>query len=414
VHCVVPGGGIAPDGEHWIACRPGFFLPVRVLSRLFRRLFLAQLRHAFDTGALHFYGQLAPLADAQAFAAFLAPAAQAEWVVYAKPPFGDAQHVLDYLGRYTHRVAISNNRLVSFDDGHVTFRWKDYKHPGAPKTMTLEADQFIRRFLLHVLPDGFKHIRSYGLLANRHRSARLATCRQLLGVVAPPTKYLTPWKTTETVTSDSPASHCAIAPSAARVTWSASKPSCPAHCRVRRHPLTMFIDPCSHHDRSRFHAFRMATRPALRHRVFATGERPATGTADLVNNARTTLTHSSTALHRRPVPDQRRWPALDDPGGHSMPIEATACGAVQHKRFFIYRSRANLDGSTHASEAATNKQKILCMTLISTSLGDTHLKSFHICFHVRPVCLIPHLSSARGRTSPDRFRADRRHLHSLV
>jgi hypothetical protein len=185
VHCVVPGGGIAPDGEHWIACRPGFFLPVRVLSRLFRRLFLAQLRHAFDTGALHFYGQLAPLADAQAFAAFLAPAAQAEWVVYAKPPFGDAQHVLDYLGRYTHRVAISNNRLVSFDDGHVTFRWKDYKHPGAPKTITLEADQFIRRFLLHMLPDGFKHIRSYGLLANRHRSARLATCRQLLGVVAP-------------------------------------------------------------------------------------------------------------------------------------------------------------------------------------------------------------------------------------
>jgi hypothetical protein len=185
VHCVVPGGGIAPDGEHWIACRPGFFLPVRVLSRLFRRLFLAQLRHAFDTGALHFYGQLEPLADVQAFAAFLAPAAQAEWVVYAKPPFGDARHVLDYLGRYTHRVAISNNRLVSFDDGHVTFRWKDYKHPAATKTMTLEADEFIRRFLLHVLPAGFKHIRSYGLLANRHRAARLATCRRLLGVVAP-------------------------------------------------------------------------------------------------------------------------------------------------------------------------------------------------------------------------------------
>ncbi len=185
VHCVVPGGGIAPDGEHWIACRPGFFLPVRVLSRLFRRLFLAQLRHAFDTGALHFYGQLEPLADAQAFAAFLAPAAQAEWVVYAKPPFGDARHVLDYLGRYTHRVAISNHRLVSLDDGHVTFRWKDYKHPGAPKTMTLEADEFIRRFLLHVPPDGFKRIRSYGWLANRHRTARLATCRRLLGVVAP-------------------------------------------------------------------------------------------------------------------------------------------------------------------------------------------------------------------------------------
>jgi Putative transposase/Transposase zinc-binding domain len=185
VHCVVPGGGIAPDGEHWITCRPGFFLPVRVLSRLFRRLFLAQLHHAFDTGALHFYGQLEPLADVQAFAAFLAPAAQAEWVVYAKPPFGDARHVLDYLGRYTHRVAISNNRLVSFDDGHVTFRWKDYKRPVATKTMTLEADEFIRRFLLHVLPAGFKHIRSYGLLANRHRAASLATSRRLLGIVAP-------------------------------------------------------------------------------------------------------------------------------------------------------------------------------------------------------------------------------------
>ncbi|RKE38608.1 transposase-like zinc-binding protein [Paraburkholderia sp. BL23I1N1] len=185
VHCVVPGGGIAPDGEHWIACRPGFFLPVRVLSRLFRRLFLEQLRHAFDTGALHFYGKLEALANPQAFCAFLAPAAQAEWVVYAKPPFGDARHVLDYLGRYTHRVAISNHRLVSFDDDQVTFRWKDYKHPAATKTMTLEADEFIRRFLLHVLPSGFQHIRSYGLLANRHRAARLATCRRLLGVEAP-------------------------------------------------------------------------------------------------------------------------------------------------------------------------------------------------------------------------------------
>ncbi|UIF87941.1 IS91 family transposase (plasmid) [Cupriavidus necator] len=192
VHCVVPGGGIAPDGEHWVACRPGFFLPVRVLSRLFRRLFLEQLRHAFDTAALHFYGQLEPLQDPQAFAAFLAPAAQAEWVVYAKPPFGDARHVLDYLGRYTHRVAISNQRLVNFDNGHVTFRWKDYKHPAATKTMTLEADEFIRRFLLHVLPDGFKHIRSYGWLANRHRTAKLATCHRLLGVAAPADETLDP------------------------------------------------------------------------------------------------------------------------------------------------------------------------------------------------------------------------------
>jgi hypothetical protein len=185
VHCVVPGGGIAPDGEHWIACRPGFFLPVRVLSRLFRRLFLQELCRIFATGALHFYGQLQPLTDPQAFEAWLAPAAQAEWVVYAKPPFGGARQVLDYLGRYTHRVAISNHRLVNFDGGHVTFRWRDYKHPVAMKTMTLEADEFIRRFLLHVLPDGFKHIRSYGWLANRCRAAKLATCRRLLGVVMP-------------------------------------------------------------------------------------------------------------------------------------------------------------------------------------------------------------------------------------
>jgi len=185
VHCVVPGGGIAPDGEHWIACRPGFFLPVRVLSRLFRRLFLEQLRRAFDTGALQFHGQLEPLRDAKAFAAWLAPAAQAEWVVYAKPPFGGAEQVLDYLGRYTHRVAISNNRLSGFDGDAVTFRWKDYKHPATHKTMTLTAGEFIRRFLLHVLPDGFKRIRSYGLLANRHRTARLAACRRLLGVADP-------------------------------------------------------------------------------------------------------------------------------------------------------------------------------------------------------------------------------------
>ncbi|KJK12587.1 transposase [Burkholderiaceae bacterium 16] len=185
VHCVVPGGGIAPDGEHWTACRPGFFLPVRVLSRLFRRLFLEQLRRAFDSGALHFYGPLAPLSEARAFAAWLAPTAQAEWVVYAKPPFGGARQVLDYLGRYTHRVAICNHRLQRFDGDAVTFQWKDYKHGAASRTMTLAADEFIRRFLLHVLPDGFKHIRSYGLLANRHRAAKLATCRRLLGVVAP-------------------------------------------------------------------------------------------------------------------------------------------------------------------------------------------------------------------------------------
>jgi hypothetical protein len=185
VHCVVPGGGIAPHGERWIACRPGFFLPVRVLSRLFRRLFLEQLRRAFDAGVLRFHGQLEALRDPRAFAAWLAPAAQAEWVVYAKPPFGGAQQVLDYLGRYTHRVAISNNRLLRFDGDWVLFRWKDYRHEARRRTMTLTADEFIRRFLLHVLPDGFKRIRSYGWLANCHRAARLATCRRLLGVEPP-------------------------------------------------------------------------------------------------------------------------------------------------------------------------------------------------------------------------------------
>lgn len=188
VHCVVPGGGISPDGERWIACRPGFFLPVRVLSRLFRRLFLEQLRRAFDAGVLRFHGQLEPLHDARAFAAWLAPTARSEWVVYAKPPFGGAEHVLDYLGRYTHRVAISNNRLLAFDGHTVQFRWKDYRHESRQRTMTLTADEFIRRFLLHVLPDGFKRIRSYGWLANCHRADKLATCRQLLGVEAPAAK----------------------------------------------------------------------------------------------------------------------------------------------------------------------------------------------------------------------------------
>src|ERR1700676_4601285 len=147
VHCVVPGGGLSPDGERWIACRPGVFLPVRVLSRLFRRLFLEQLHRAFRAGELHFYSQLEPLRDAHAFAAYLAPAAQAEWVVYAKPPFGGAHHVLDYLARYTHRVAISNNRLLSFSDDRVTFLWKAYQHGAAKNTTPLAADEFIRRFL---------------------------------------------------------------------------------------------------------------------------------------------------------------------------------------------------------------------------------------------------------------------------
>ncbi len=186
LHCVVPGGGIAPDGNHWIACRPSFFLPVRVLSRLFRRVFLEHLQAAFDHGKLQFFSSLERLRDLKAFAEYLAPVRQAEWVVYAKPPLGGPEQVLNYLGRYTHRVAISNNRLLNSDQGKVAFRWKDYRHHDQQKTMTLEADEFIRRFLLHVLPDGFQRIRHYGFLSHRYRQAKLALCRQLLGVEITP------------------------------------------------------------------------------------------------------------------------------------------------------------------------------------------------------------------------------------
>jgi len=185
VHCVVPGGGISPDRSRWIACRPGFFLPVKVLSRLFRRLFLAALQKAFAAGKLTFHSQLEPLRDAKAFAKYLAPVAQSEWVVYAKPPFGGSAQVLNYLARYTHRVAISNNRLLSMGDGKVSFLWKDYKHDCARRTMTLDADEFIRRFLLHVIPHGYHHIRHYGFLGNRYRETKLALCRRLIGGPVP-------------------------------------------------------------------------------------------------------------------------------------------------------------------------------------------------------------------------------------
>jgi hypothetical protein len=181
LHCVVPGGGISPEGKRWIACRPGFFLPVRVLSRLFRRLFLEYLQTAFDQSKLQFFSSLERLRDPHAFANYLASLRQTEWVVYAKPPFGGPEQVLNYLGRYTHRVAISNNRLLAIDNGKITFHWRDYRHDRRQKIMTLEADEFIRRFLLHVLPDGFQRIRHYGFLSPRSRQAKLALCRQLLG-----------------------------------------------------------------------------------------------------------------------------------------------------------------------------------------------------------------------------------------
>ncbi len=184
VHCVVPGGGPSLDGTRWVACRPGFFLPVRVLSRLFRRLFLESLQTAFEAGELRFFGDLADLTAPAVFARRLAELRRVDWVVYAKPPFGGPEQVLAYLGRYTHRVAIANARLVGLTDGRVSFRWKDYRHHGKSKTMTLTADEFIRRFLLHTLPDGFHRIRHYGFRANGHRAEKLALCRALLA--APP------------------------------------------------------------------------------------------------------------------------------------------------------------------------------------------------------------------------------------
>jgi hypothetical protein len=180
VHCVVPGGGLSLDGTRWVACRRGFFLPVRVLSRLFRRLFLRELENAFNAGKLRFFNTLADLAAPQAFERRLAELKRLDWVVYAKPPFGGPAQVLAYLGRYTHRVAIANSRLISLADGKVRFTWKDYRADAKTKVMTLAADEFIRRFLLHALPDAFHRIRHYGFLANGGRSDHLARCRQLL------------------------------------------------------------------------------------------------------------------------------------------------------------------------------------------------------------------------------------------
>ena len=187
LHIVVPGGGISLDGQSWISCRPGFFLPVRVLSRLFRRLFLEKLVAAHQAGRLRFFGDHAPLAEPDAFAKYLAPLRKAEWVVYAKPPFGGPEAVLAYLSRYTHRVAISNSRLIALDKTGVTFKWKDYRTKGREraKVMTLPAHEFIRRFLIHILPGGFHRIRHYGLFANTARVKNIARARELLAVSKP-------------------------------------------------------------------------------------------------------------------------------------------------------------------------------------------------------------------------------------
>ncbi len=188
VHMIVPGGGITLDGQRWISSRPAFLLPVRVLGKLFRRLFLTRLIARHDAGRLAFFGNLAPLADRRAFQRHLSPVRHKRWVVYAKPPFVGPEAVLAYLSRYTHRVAISNRRLLAFDETGVAFRYKDYRRSGADRqqVMTLGVDEFIRRFLLHVLPRGFHRIRHYGLLASSARKVNLARARELLAVAPPP------------------------------------------------------------------------------------------------------------------------------------------------------------------------------------------------------------------------------------
>ncbi|MEE8308643.1 MAG: IS91 family transposase [Gammaproteobacteria bacterium] len=182
LHCIVPGGGLSPDGEHWVACKPGFFLPVRVLSRLFRGLFLEKLKAAHEAGRLQFFGKHQHLAATQDFARYLAPLRKIEWVVYAKRPFAGPEAVLAYLSRYTHRVAISNSRLIACDERGVTFKWKDYrsKRRDRYKTLTLATDEFIRRFLIHILPRGFHRIRHYGLFANHVRVKQVQRLRELL------------------------------------------------------------------------------------------------------------------------------------------------------------------------------------------------------------------------------------------
>ncbi len=179
LHCVVPGGGLSMDHDRWIRGRRRFLLPVKVLSRFFRRVFLNGLEKAHAAGELQFFGELESLRDPQAFVRRLAPLRQCEWVVYAKAPFGGPQHVLQYLGRYTHRVAISNRRLLALEQGQVSFQWKDYRD-GEQKVMTVAAEEFIRRFMQHALPSGLQRIRYYGFLANCHRAAKLSLCRRLL------------------------------------------------------------------------------------------------------------------------------------------------------------------------------------------------------------------------------------------
>jgi hypothetical protein len=242
IHMIVPGGGLSPDGSRWVSSRPSFLLPVRVLGKLFRRLFLTRLTALHEAGRLGFYGGLAHLTERRAFLRHLAPVRKKRWVVYAKPPFAGPEAVLAYLSRYTHRVAISNSRLLRFDETGVTFCYKDYRRSGAdrPQVMTLAADEFIRRFLLHVLPKGFHRIRHYGLLAGATRKAQLERARELLGVA--PHAALD----ARAEPDDSGRRHAHAAAGA----WSSSKPSNasagPAHRR-----LMLYYPGCRRRDPAR-------------------------------------------------------------------------------------------------------------------------------------------------------------------
>lgn len=199
LHCVIPGGGISPDGERWVSARPGFFLPVRVLSRMFRGKFLAMLLHAFEQQKLEFHGQLAELRHAKAWEGWCEPLRNKDWLVYAKPPFGGPEQVLKYLARYTHRVAISNRRILALDHHGVTFSWKDYANGNRKRTMTLDSLEFLRRFVLHVLPSGFMRIRYYGFLANRNRADNIRLARRLIEEQRP--------DNTRAIDEESPLSH---------------------------------------------------------------------------------------------------------------------------------------------------------------------------------------------------------------
>jgi hypothetical protein len=211
VHMIVPGGGISLDGTRWVRCKPGFLLPVRVVSRLFRRRFLAALADAHAAGRLAFFGEIEGLRRRETFAAHLAPLKRKKWFVFAKPPFSGPEAVLAYLARYTHRVAIANSRLIALDERGVTFRYKDYRRNAQARycTMTLSADQFIRRFLLHVLPKGFHRIRHYGLLASAGCKANIARAKELMGVPIP---QVEPPATQDAAGPDATTDHCPPCP----------------------------------------------------------------------------------------------------------------------------------------------------------------------------------------------------------